>query len=476
MNSSSNTTLGMTQSVCNVCGRLVPAKVESDGRDVFFRKFCTEHGESRNLVWRGVEDYLRSLRYVKPAWTPMEFAGDASTKCPDGCGMCSRHEQHLCMPIIEITSRCDLACPVCLVDAGGGPDMSLDEFRTILDGLLRAEGQIDVLNLSGGEPLMHDRLLEIVDEALSRPQIVRVSISTNGLTFLKTPGLLQDLCDRNVVISLQFDGFDDRAYEVLRGRKLLAEKLRILELLAVAGGSASLTVTLAGGVNDDQLPQILDYYFAQPHLVSMMIQPVAFAGRGEQLAGLATRLTIPDVIALLDSAGNSRVCAEDFAPLPCSHPLCFSLAYYLQLDGGGSVALNRLIDASRMMDTLANRTVFGLDAEEHDRIKDLIYELWSGPVGVAPDGEDILKTLRKVFDELSCGCFDARKAFTISERRIKSIFIHAFQDRETFDLARVRRCCNAYPQTDGKLIPACVHNVMGRILLAGDSTRNSCIP
>jgi uncharacterized radical SAM superfamily Fe-S cluster-containing enzyme len=366
------------------------------------------------------------------------------------------------MPIIEITSRCDLACPVCLVDAGKGRDMTREEFSAILDGLLRAERQIDVLNLSGGEPLLHPELLSLVDDALSQPGIVRVSISTNGLAFLETPKLLQELHDRNVVISLQFDGFDDRPYDILRGRKLLAEKLRLLEMLAHSGGSSSMTVTLAGGVNDDQIPQILDYYFAQPNFVSMMIQPVAFAGRGSRLSGTARRLTIPDVIKLLDAAGTGNIRAADFAPLPCSHPLCFSLAFYLQLEGRGSVSLNRLIDASQMMDTLANRTIFGLDEDEHGRMKDMIYELWSGPVGAAPDSEAVMKTLRKIFDELSCGGFDPRKAFAASERRVKSIFIHAFQDRETFDLARVRRCCNAYPQLDGKLIPACVHNVMKR--------------
>ena len=51
---------------------------------------------------------------------------------------------------------------------------------------------------------------------------------------------------------------------------------------------------------------------------------------------------------------------------------------------------------------------------------------------------------------------------TVAERRIKSIFIHAFQDVETFDLSRVRRCCQAYPQPDGRLIPICVHNVLRR--------------
>ena len=183
-----------------------------------------------------VDDYLRSLRYVKPAWVPREFAGDAAAACPDGCGFCSRHEQHLCMPIVEITSRCDLACPVCLVDAGravghdAAPNWPGFSTRSIA-----AERQIDVLNLSGGEPLVHPELLGLVDEALRRPEIVRVSISTNGLALLAEPELLEQLRERNVVVSLQFDGFRDEIYEMLRGRPLLAEKLRLLDVLRAVG-------------------------------------------------------------------------------------------------------------------------------------------------------------------------------------------------------------------------------------------------
>jgi uncharacterized radical SAM superfamily Fe-S cluster-containing enzyme len=430
--------------------------------DVFFQKFCLVHGQSRNLVQRDVENYLKTQRYVKPAWVPNEFAGESNVACPRGCGFCDRHEQHLCMPVVEITSRCDLSCPVCIVDAGQAWDMTVEEFGNLIDGLIRTENQVDVLNLSGGEPLIHPNLLEIVDKALSRPEIVRVSISTNGLALLREPGLLNQFYERNVVISLQFDGFDDNIYEVLRGRRLLREKLDILEMLADTNISTSLTVTAAGGVNDDQFTPILDYFFSQPHVVSMMIQPISFAGRGANLVGKAERLTIPDVIKLLDATGDSRVSASDFAPLPCSHPLCFCLAYYLILDGGGTVSLNRLVDASKMMDSLANRTIFGLESEEHNNLKDMIYEMWSGPAGAAPDSEAVMKTLRSILDEISASGFEPRKAFTVAERHIKSIFIHAFQDVETFDLSRVRRCCQAYPQPDGKLIPICVQNVLGR--------------
>jgi 7,8-dihydro-6-hydroxymethylpterin dimethyltransferase len=226
--------------------------------------------------------------------------------------------------------------------------------------------------------------------------------------------------------------------------------------------TASLTMTVAGGVNDGQFPQVLDFFFSRPHLASLMIQPLALAGRGRNLAVVASRLTIPDVVQRLGRAGIAWVSAEDFVPLPCSHPLCFSLAFYLMLDGGKAVSLNRLLDASTWLDAIANRTIFGLDEEEHDRMKDMIYDLWSGPAGAVPESEAVMKTLRGLLDEMACGCFEPRRAFALSQRRVKSIFIHAFQDADSFDLARVRRCCNGYPQPDGSVVPACVHNVLGR--------------
>ncbi len=466
-------TLGMTQSICSRCGAIVPAKTVTDGRDVYFHKFCSEHGETRVFVRSDLEDYLRSQRYVKSAWKPETFMGDARTRCPEGCGFCERHEQHLCIPIIEITNRCDLVCPVCINASGRDTrkpfhpwDLSLEELRHLLDKTIEAERQLDVINLSGGEPLLHPQLLEMIDEALSRKEIIRVSLSTNGLRFLDEPRLLQELHKRHIVISLQFDGFEENIYKDLRGRPILREKLEILDMLKDCGITTSLTMTAAGGVNDDQFPKMLDYLFGHDHVVSLMVQPVAFVGRGANLSGKLGRLTIPDIVRLLDGAGYPAVKTEDFLPLPCSHPLCFSLAFFLMLDGGGVVSISRLTDASTLMDSLSNRVIYGLDSGEHEKLKKMIYDLWSGPLGAVPDSQAILSTLRNILREMSnpstyCS-FDARWAFTLAERKVKSIFIHSFQDGDTFDMARIRRCCQAYPQPDGKLIPACVHNVLRR--------------
>lgn len=465
-------TLGMTSSTCSQCRKMVPAKIIGNDDGVIFRKFCDAHGEMDAFVYRDSDEYLKVQRYVKPAWKPLAFQGDAARGCPDGCGFCDRHEQHVCMPIVEITTRCNLACPVCINDSGSRGvepwDMTPAEFRTILDRLLQSELQIDVLNLSGGEPLIHPRLLDLVDEACSRPEIVRVSVSTNGLVFLDDNELLEALKARDVVVSLQFDGFEDDVYRRLRGRALLAEKLEVLAMLKDRDVTTSLTMTAAGGVNEDQFPRMLDHFFGENHLVSLMIQPLAFEGRGTGMAESVSRLTIPDIVQALGNAGHPCVKSGDFAPLPCSHPLCFSLAFYMMLDDGrGAVSLNDLVNASDMIDTLANRVIFGLDPEEHEKLRDMVYALWSGPVGAVPESASVLATIRSLLKALqqnaeSCCMFDPRKAFTLVERRIKSIFIHAFQDAENFDLARVRRCCQAYPQPDGRLIPACVHNVLGR--------------
>lgn len=456
--------LGITHSACPHCGKLVPARVEVEKDAIYHRKFCPDclHQE-RSLIRRDVGDYLRSQRYVKPAWKSRRFYGNDELPCPQGCGFCSKHEQHLCMPIVEITTRCNLACPICIADACGREDMSLGSFQSLLDRLVEAEGQIDVLNLSGGEPLLHPRFLEIVDSANGRKEIVRVSISTNGLALLDNPSLAEQLARRNVVVSLQMDGYDDEAYRTLRARPLAETKQRILDRLEQADISTSLTMTLAAGVNEDQLPRVVEDLFERDHVISLMIQPLAFAGRGADLAGKLDRLTLPDVVKRLASS-HPALEAQDFQPLPCSHPLCFSLAFYLQLQDGPPVSLGRLLDTPSYLDSIANRGLFGLDAQEFDRLRDMVYQLWSGPTGAAPDTRSVLTTLTGILRDLSgqCNCFDPRKAFAATERHINSIFIHAFQDAATFDLARVRRCCNAYPQPDGSLIPACVHNVLGR--------------
>ena len=60
------------------------------------------------------------------------------------------------------------------------------------------------------------------------------------------------------------------------------------------------------------------------------------------------------------------------------------------------------------------------------------------------------------------GGYAPKRAMEVGERSVKSIFIHQFMDPDTFDLSRARKCCQVYPQPDGRLMPACVYNCLRR--------------
>jgi len=196
--------------------------------------------------------------------------------------------------------------------------------------------------------------------------------------------------------------------------------------------------------------------FETPNVVSLMLQPLAYVGRARRFGSTTDRLTLPDVIGLVE--GSKRVKASDFTPLPCSHPLCFSLAFYLILDDGTPSSLAQWLDTQAWLGVVANRGVFGLDPEQQTHLRDLVYRVWSGPAACDPSAQAVLDAVRSLLRAISASGFDARRVFRQGERRLKSIFVHAFQDPDTFDLARVRRCCNGYPQPDGRVIPVCVRN------------------
>ncbi|MEI6674626.1 MAG: radical SAM protein [Verrucomicrobiota bacterium] len=475
-----STYLTTTQSLCRICRRLIPAQVLIDDGSVWFHKICPEHGFQQARVHGDADAYLQLGDYHSPATLPQEFA-TASRGCPDSCGLCPEHEQHVCLPILEITDHCNLECPVCLVDNPGKRHLTRAEVAPMLDALIRSEGRIDVLNLSGGEPTINPHFREIVEECLSRKEILRVSVSTSGTVLVRNADLLRFLADRRVIVSLQFDGISDDVYLKLRGKPLLAEKLRLIAACAALDAPMSLTATIAKGINDHQVGAIADILFEHDHILSAMFQPAAYTGNGAHMERPLDATTTSDVIAGLTGAGNGTVTAGDFSPLPCSHPACFSLSFYLKSEGGRFLPIKRLVSPERYLGLIQNRAIFGTDADSFQQVTDAVYDIWAGipPLGnnrlTPPSGgcepdcgcnpflsEQALKAVRKLLTTATAGGYSPRKAMEAGERSVKSIFIHQFMDPDTFDLARARKCCQVYPQPDGRLMPACVFNNLRR--------------
>ena len=454
--------LTTTQSICRQCRRLIPARVSVRDDGVWFEKVCPEHGPQAARVYGDAEAYRGLGRFHRKASVPLAFATEAKG-CPESCGLCPEHEQHVCLPILEITDYCNLDCPICLVSNPGRRHLERQDVARVLDRLIEAEEQIDVLNLSGGEPTLNPHFREIVEECVARREILRVSVSTNGTVLVQNQELLRFLAERNVIISLQFDGLTDDIYQALRGRPLLDEKHRLIDQCAALNAPMSLTVTVARGVNDTHLAPIADMLFDHDHILSAMFQPAAYVGQAARLSRPGNAITIPDVIRGLNEAGKGTVSAADFSPLPCSHPACFSLAFYLKVADREYAPIKPLVEVDRYLDLVQNRAIFGTDAESFAAITDAVYELWSGPAALSPDSKRALDAVRKLLRSVTGnGGYSPRQAMSVAERSIKSIFIHQFMDPDSFDLSRARKCCQVYPQPDGRMIPVCVHNCLKR--------------
>jgi uncharacterized radical SAM superfamily Fe-S cluster-containing enzyme len=453
--------LTTTQSTCRTCRRLVPAQIFVESGSVWLQKECPEHGRQKARIYGDAQSYLKLGHFHRKASMPQAFATKA-VGCPDSCGICPEHEQHVCLPILEITDHCNWDCPICLVANPGSHHWTRGEVARVLDGLIQSEGQIDVLNLSGGEPTLNPYFREIVEECVSRKEILRVSVSTNGSVLARNRELLEFLAERRVIVSLQFDGLSDDIYQTLRGRPLLEEKQRLIDWCGELDSSMSLTATVANGVNDNRLAEIADLLFQHDHILSVMFQPAAYAGSAARLARPAEAVTIPDVIGALKGAGQGTISADDFSPLPCSHPACFSLAFYLKMEDKRYKPIKQMVNAERYLDLIQNRAIFGTDAESFQCVTDAVYDLWSGPAALSPDSRKALDAIRKLLASVTCnGGYSPGKAIGVAERAVKSIFIHQFMDPETFDLSRARKCCQVYPQLDGRMIPVCVRNCYG---------------
>lgn len=92
-----------------------------------------------------------------------------------------------------VTWRCNLRCEYCYPFLPKEDDISLAEIKAKIDEIAE-EGNLQI-TINGGEPLLRDDFLEIVEYASKKP--LAVTICTNGI--LMTPEIVASLKDLNVI-------------------------------------------------------------------------------------------------------------------------------------------------------------------------------------------------------------------------------------------------------------------------------------
>jgi uncharacterized radical SAM superfamily Fe-S cluster-containing enzyme len=444
-----HTFLGMTQSLCPECLALVPAKIITKGSRVYFRKRCPTHGVREDFVCSDVALYDQ-MQYSLPGKVPARYGVEPDKGCPFDCGLCTEHEQHTCVGLLEMTSSCNLRCPMCYASSGpGGMHLGYDECVRAIDRLVAVEGRGEVLQLSGGEPTIHPEFLRILEYAAAQPIDV-VMINTNGIRLAHDAALLDGIgrLKHRVEVYFQFDGFGRRGSEVLRGESLVETKLKAIEALGRRGIKTSLVCTLQPGVNDQEIGAIVKFGLERPWITGISFQPATYSGRHVLPDDLERRITFPDVIRAIADQTTGIFREDDFLPLPCAHPNCHSLTYAFR-SGGRVVPLSRFIDARNHLEILANGILF-----TRNRARQLI-EQYLAKVGGCGAG---------------CGPSEGAAAeffaLALSEQLAQSdvfrITITSFLDAYNFDVRRLMKCCIHHVLPSGHVIPFCAYNVLYR--------------
>ena len=475
--------LGATQSLCPECLAVVPADIiQREGR-VYFRKQCDRHGERVDFVSADAAWFDRHVSSA-PGKTPLQVAIEPDRGCPYDCGLCTEHQQHTCLALLEITAGCNLKCPMCFASSAPGmAHLSLEDCRRAIDHLVAAEGQPEVLQLSGGEPTIHPQFFEILAYAVQQPIDV-VMINTNGVRLARDRRFLEAIAEHRgrVEIYLQFDGFDDRIYQSLRGEPLLDVKLAAVEACGEVGLNVTLVSTLQAGVNfrakgcsDSGLGKLVDFAIARPWVAGLSLQPASYVGRSFQPADLENRVTLPNVIHAID-----RECdgwrESDFTPLPCAHPNAHAIAYAYRSQATVT-PLARLVDLSEHIDLLSGRITY-----TRPRARQLIEECLSrqccGPGGCGsngsnglvslgsftsgqagePDREPVERSLAKIGQEF----VDRAIAEQLDPSDMFRITITSFMDAYNFDIRQLKKSCVHFVLPSGHLIPFSAFNVLYR--------------
>lgn len=472
-------------SICTTCYRKIEAKIVFQDANVYLLKRCPQHGSEKVLIADDI-DYYRRCReiFIKPPEMPLVYNTPVKWGCPYDCGLCTDHEQHSCLTLVEICDYCNLRCPVCYAESGPERQQfrDLKQIERMLDAVVRNEGHPDVVQLSGGEPTVHPDFFAVVEMAKARP-IKHLMVNTNGVRIAQEEDFVKRLAEvkEDFEVYLQFDSFEREPLMQLRGADLRRVRQEAIEKLNRYNISTNLVVTLKKGLNDHEIGKTIDYALEQPCVRGVTFQPIQDAGRIESLpANPATvhvgtaafdhpaerssraneaatnirafnpatdRLTLTEVRRkILEQTTVFK--PEDVIPVPC-HPDSLAMAYALKLNGKVR-PLTSMIPPDVLINGAANTILY----EQDPTVRNGLFKLFAtnhSPQSQAGTLRELLCCLPKVFvpDQIS---YD----------NIFRVIIMQFIDAHAFDVRSVKKTCVHIVHPDGRLIPFDTFNLFYR--------------
>jgi len=155
---------------------------------------------------------------------------------------------------LSVTNKCNLNCTYCKHSEGWGDILTLDEIKRIIR-LFAASG-IRKIRLTGGEPLVRDDILGIIQACKDTEGIRDIALTTNGILLpemaaeLKAAGLSR--------VNISIDSLDPRKYKQIARADSLNDALAGVDAAVEAGLTpVKINTVLMHDVNDHEIDDFI---------------------------------------------------------------------------------------------------------------------------------------------------------------------------------------------------------------------------
>ncbi|MDD2376696.1 MAG: radical SAM protein [Clostridia bacterium] len=444
-----------TNSLCNECLKVIPAKVIFESGKVYILKHCDTHGEQKELLEHDKDYYVNKRRFDKPG-TKCKTQTKTVKGCPYDCGLCEMHDQHSCISLIEVTNRCNMNCNTCYANSGKGVDLELSKIIEMMDFVVESEdGNAEILQISGGEPTLHTEILDIIKAAKKR--FKHVMLNTNGVRIAEDEEFVIELSKLvgNFEIYLQFDTFNKETYFKIRNNNNIELKQKCIDMLNKYNIPTTLVMTVENGINDNEIGQVVSYSLENKCIRGLNIQPVAYFGRKENNTNETcreNRSTLTDVINKIEDQTKKMLKREDFIPLPCNVERV--ALTYLYKNNGNFIPITRGNIVEKYLPYINNTFMFKIE----DALKDGKNVLFNSCCcNVLSFLKDFRNFVPKDFLK-----WDMNKRVEYINENTFRISISSFIDRYNFDTKSMQKECVHVITEDMKKIPFSSYNTIYR--------------
>ncbi len=334
-----------TTSICPECLQPIPAEIYVDANTdwVMMRKHCEEHGDFKDKISVNPEEYKWNQSFTNEIGSTIDNSSkpyeessiirEITNGCPYDCGICENHQSAPCIAVIDPTNRCNLTCPICYANAsakGYVVEPTFDEIVQILKHFRSLKPVPPILlQYAGGEPTLRNDLHDITRKA-KELGFIEVMVSTNGIRMSKSVEYCRELKESGIdAIYLQFDATNaPEVWKKMRGVNLWPIKQRVIKNCRAVGLKGIMLVpTIAKGVNDNQIENILEFAKQNNDVVAgVVFQPVSLCGRINYEELMELRYTTSDLKIAINKITNNAI--KKFYPIATSSKFTRLLAWF----------------------------------------------------------------------------------------------------------------------------------------------------